>query len=300
MTTRRGRLRTGLFFAIGLAAGGFAILAYGFHVFARLEVSTVDARFSIRGDLATPKDVVVVGVDDITFSELGLQWPFPAERGGQGDRPSGGGGGEGDRGGHPVHGADDADAGLRRALCPPCQRPGRGARGVGLQRRAEEREGRALDDRGRERRKHEHPRRPRSRARCPRCERQLHPRCRRRDPALPVPDRRARDVPVRRSRARARPSDRPLVASRPAGVDRLHGPAGGDPVPLVLACPRRQVRSGRRARRDRRRRRDGANRAGRPPDLDLRRQRDVGRRDPGERDPHGAARLPACGTGRRG
>ena len=29
------------------------------------------------GDLATPKDVVVVGVDDITFSDTHLQWPFP-------------------------------------------------------------------------------------------------------------------------------------------------------------------------------------------------------------------------------
>jgi adenylate cyclase len=77
VNNRRGRLRTGLFFAIGLAAGGFAILAYALHVFERLEVSTVDARFSIRGDLATPKDVVVVGVDDVTFSELRLQWPFP-------------------------------------------------------------------------------------------------------------------------------------------------------------------------------------------------------------------------------
>ena len=76
MNTRRG-LRTVLFFAIGLAAGGFAILAYGLHVFERLELSTVDARFSIRGDQATPKDVVVVGVDDVTFSEIGLQWPFP-------------------------------------------------------------------------------------------------------------------------------------------------------------------------------------------------------------------------------
>jgi adenylate cyclase len=76
VNTRRG-LRTVLFFAIGLAAGGFAILAYGFHVFDRLEVSSIDARFSIRGDLATPKDVVVVGVDGVTFSETALQWPFP-------------------------------------------------------------------------------------------------------------------------------------------------------------------------------------------------------------------------------
>jgi adenylate cyclase len=77
VTTRRGRLRTGLFLAIGLIAGSLAILAYGLHVFARLELSTVDTRFSIRPDMPTPKDVVVVGIDDTTFNETGLRWPFP-------------------------------------------------------------------------------------------------------------------------------------------------------------------------------------------------------------------------------
>jgi adenylate cyclase len=47
------------------------------HALARLELSSVDARYSIRGDLATPTDVVVVGVDDVTFGETHLQWPFP-------------------------------------------------------------------------------------------------------------------------------------------------------------------------------------------------------------------------------
>jgi adenylate cyclase len=77
VTTRRGRLRTGLFLAIGLIAGSLAILAYELHVLARLELSTVDTRFSIRPDLPTPKDVVVVGIDDTTFNETGLRWPFP-------------------------------------------------------------------------------------------------------------------------------------------------------------------------------------------------------------------------------
>jgi adenylate cyclase len=74
---RRGRLHTALFVAIGLTVGGLAVMAYGFHLFERLELSTVDARFSIRGAAPPPKDVVVVGVDDTTFSELGLRWPFP-------------------------------------------------------------------------------------------------------------------------------------------------------------------------------------------------------------------------------
>ena len=75
LTTRRGRLRTLLFFAIGVSAGGLAILAYGFQLFQRLELTTVDTRFSIRGDTARPTDVVVVGIDDVTF-DTGLRWPF--------------------------------------------------------------------------------------------------------------------------------------------------------------------------------------------------------------------------------
>lgn len=74
---RRGRLHTALFVAIGLTVGGVAVMAYGFHLFERVELSTVDARFSIRGSAPMPKDVVVVGVDDTTFNDTGLRWPFP-------------------------------------------------------------------------------------------------------------------------------------------------------------------------------------------------------------------------------
>src|SRR5262249_9822905 len=74
---RRGRLHTALFIAIGLTVGGLAVMAYGFHLFERLELSTVDARFSIRGAAPPPKDAVVVGVDDTTFGETGLRWPVP-------------------------------------------------------------------------------------------------------------------------------------------------------------------------------------------------------------------------------
>lgn len=65
--------------AIGVAAGGLAIVAYSVHLFQRLELSTVDTRFTIRGDLATPPNVVVVGVDARTFDETGLRWPFPRD-----------------------------------------------------------------------------------------------------------------------------------------------------------------------------------------------------------------------------
>src|SRR5919204_3210638 len=74
---RRGRLHTALFLAIGLGVTGFAILCYGLHFFRNLELTTVDTRFSIRGDRPTPKDVAVVGVDEATYDKLQLQWPYP-------------------------------------------------------------------------------------------------------------------------------------------------------------------------------------------------------------------------------
>ena len=37
----------------------------------------MDARFAIRGDLAPPEGVVIVGIDEASFTELGEQWPFP-------------------------------------------------------------------------------------------------------------------------------------------------------------------------------------------------------------------------------
>ena len=42
----------------------------------RLELDTVDARFGLR-ETEPPADIVVVAVDDATFSDLKLQWPFP-------------------------------------------------------------------------------------------------------------------------------------------------------------------------------------------------------------------------------
>ncbi len=56
--------------AIGLAA-------YATDLFESIEMDTVDARFQVRGTQDVPSDVVVVGVDDTTFSELDEQWPFP-------------------------------------------------------------------------------------------------------------------------------------------------------------------------------------------------------------------------------
>jgi adenylate cyclase len=62
---------------VALVAAGLAILAYGTNLMRSLELNSVDARFSVRGTQEQPSDIVFVKVDDRTFSQLGVQWPFP-------------------------------------------------------------------------------------------------------------------------------------------------------------------------------------------------------------------------------
>jgi adenylate cyclase len=77
MTSGRRRLRVALFLAVGLGATGLWLIAYGMSFFEELDLDTVDARFSVRGEQSPPSDLAVVRIDDVTFDELNLQWPFP-------------------------------------------------------------------------------------------------------------------------------------------------------------------------------------------------------------------------------
>ena len=53
------------------------VLAYATRAFEGLERDSINQRFAARGDRTPPRDLVVVQIDDKTFSELRLQWPFP-------------------------------------------------------------------------------------------------------------------------------------------------------------------------------------------------------------------------------
>src|SRR6188472_3285557 len=68
------RLR--LLLTAGLVAGGIAAAAHLGGALDALESASVDKRFELRG-AQPPSDVAVVAVDDVTFSDLKLQWPFP-------------------------------------------------------------------------------------------------------------------------------------------------------------------------------------------------------------------------------
>ena len=73
-TTRR--LRRTLLGGVALFAVAIVVLLDITNAFDRAELSTVDTRFEIRGARPVPKDVVVVGIDDVTFSELRERYPF--------------------------------------------------------------------------------------------------------------------------------------------------------------------------------------------------------------------------------
>ena len=58
--------------AVALATGAWAL-----DLWERLELDTVDARFSVRGTQEPPPDVAVVEIDDTTFGDIQERWPLP-------------------------------------------------------------------------------------------------------------------------------------------------------------------------------------------------------------------------------
>jgi adenylate cyclase len=74
---RRARLRGTLFLGLGIVITALGVLLFVLDGLRDLELDTVDARFSIRGEQSPPSDLVVVKIDDVTFQELDQQWPFP-------------------------------------------------------------------------------------------------------------------------------------------------------------------------------------------------------------------------------
>ncbi len=71
---RRARL-LGLL-SVAILSVGLGVTAYATDQLHTLDLSTVDTRFEIRGTQQRPDDIVVVKIDDTTFSQLQLQWPF--------------------------------------------------------------------------------------------------------------------------------------------------------------------------------------------------------------------------------
>ena len=63
--------------AVAALSVGLGVTAYATDQLETLDLGTIDTRFGVRGTEPRPDDLVVVKIDDTTFNQLKLQWPFP-------------------------------------------------------------------------------------------------------------------------------------------------------------------------------------------------------------------------------
>src|SRR5688500_6319018 len=77
MRAGRERLRAGLLVATASAAAALGVLVWSTGALESLEARTIDARFSVRGTEAPDRRVALVGIDEATLQELGVQPPLP-------------------------------------------------------------------------------------------------------------------------------------------------------------------------------------------------------------------------------
>jgi adenylate cyclase len=71
------RYQRTLLIAIGIISAALAAGAYAVGALHRLELTALDARFSVRGARTPPRDMVLVSIDQKTQSELHARFPFP-------------------------------------------------------------------------------------------------------------------------------------------------------------------------------------------------------------------------------
>ena len=74
---RRARRLRGILLLVAMVVvvgGTFALDAT--HALRRVELSSVDERFHVRGTQPAPSNVVLVAINDKTFSDLQVRWPF--------------------------------------------------------------------------------------------------------------------------------------------------------------------------------------------------------------------------------
>lgn len=75
----RGQRRIAALFIYSVVATALVVFCWGMGWGQETELSTIDKRFSVRGDLPGSfyKNVSLVAIDDTTISDLNQQWPFP-------------------------------------------------------------------------------------------------------------------------------------------------------------------------------------------------------------------------------
>jgi adenylate cyclase len=73
---RSRRIRTFLLLAAAVVIAAIGVVTQQTNAIRRLDYTSVNKRFDIRGSQGAPKDVVVVAVDDKSFSDMNVRWPF--------------------------------------------------------------------------------------------------------------------------------------------------------------------------------------------------------------------------------
>jgi len=69
---RKRRLRLGLLLAVAVAASALALTLRATDWLSSMELDTIDARFSVRGEREAPRDMTIVALDDRSLQELQL------------------------------------------------------------------------------------------------------------------------------------------------------------------------------------------------------------------------------------
>ncbi len=76
MNRRARRVRTLLLLAAMVVIVGGVFALDRTHALQRLEYTSVNERFTVRGKRPPPKNVVIVAIDTKTFSDMDVRWPF--------------------------------------------------------------------------------------------------------------------------------------------------------------------------------------------------------------------------------
>ena len=76
MNRRNRRLRATLLIIAAVVVVGIAFGLSAGEALLRLEYTSVNERFDIRGQQKPPSNVVLVAIEDKTFSDLDVRWPF--------------------------------------------------------------------------------------------------------------------------------------------------------------------------------------------------------------------------------
>ncbi len=81
--TRSARTRRGLLVVVALFSVAIGLVTYATGALHALDLDTMNVRFSVRGPQKPPADMVIVRIDEPTFTELHTSWPFCYSRHGQ-------------------------------------------------------------------------------------------------------------------------------------------------------------------------------------------------------------------------